>query len=446
VQARQIVVETQKEIEQIIAALQAAPEEFERLAKKYSVDASSASMGGLLPPVRQNSGFPEFEQALFSLQPGQISQPVKVADKYYVFRCERIFPAEEIPAEHRTEIEQRLVGELSNQKLGDAAVALFEKMQQTASIQNVMNNPQLREQHPGVAAIVNGTQIPIRHVGEICIVRFGQEVLKTEINRSLLRASLQQHGLEVTQSDLDEEIRRAAESMRFVDNQGQVNIEAWLDYITENDRSKVDFYIEDEVWPSVALRKLVEQGIAVTEEDMTRGFEANFGPRVEVLAIITDNHQQATRVWSMAASNPTAEFFGKLANQYSIEPASKNNFGQVPPIQRHGGRPELEKEAFSLKPGEISKVIQVGDFWIIMFCQGMTEPVVTEFNAVKDEIHRNIHEKKMRIAMYEKFNQLIEDAQIDNYLTGTSQTGKAQVRQARQEMNSGMPANGPIQR
>jgi parvulin-like peptidyl-prolyl isomerase len=437
VQVRQIVVDTQAEMDQLMAALKAAPEEFERLAKRYSVDANSASMGGLLPPIRRNSGLAEFEKIVFGLQPGQLSEPLHIAEKYVVIRCERLFPAEEIPAESRPEFEQRIATELQKKKMNEAAIDMFETMKKSATIQNVMNDPELKERYPGVAAIVNGSEIPIRYVAETCISRFGAQVLTTEINRLLLKEELKKNNLEITQQDLDEEIVRAAVSMGYVDSNRNPNVELWLNFITDNDPSKVEFYVADEVWPTVALKKLVEKGVTVTEEDMTRGFEANFGARVEVLAILTDNHQKATRVWKMAADNPTAEFFGQLANEYSIEPASRNNFGQVPPIQRHGGRPELEKEAFSLKPGEISKVVQVGGYWVIMYCQGMTEPVVTEYEAVKDEVYKNIMEKKLRIAMYDKFQQVTEDAQIDNYLAGTSQTGKAQVREARQSADPG---------
>lgn len=438
VQVRQIVIDTADEANQIMSAAKENPADFERLAKQYSVDTNSASIGGLLPPVRRNSGLPQFETVAFSLQPGQISQPVQVADKFIVMKCERHFPAEQIPADQLVAIQDRLTQEISNAKMSDAAVGLFAEMQQTAQIQNVMNDPALSKQMPGVAAVVNGQQIPKNHVAEECIVRHGREMLETEINRALLTQSLQQLGMQVTQDDINGEIARAAESIGHLAPDGSVDVDRWLKFVTGNDLSKVDFYIEDEVWPTVALKKLVESSVSVTDEDMQKGFEANYGPRVEVLAIMTNDHRQATRVWDMATRNPTAEYFGQLANQYSIEPASKNNFGQVPPIQRHGGRPDLEKEAFNLQVGEISKVVQVGEYWVMMYCQGRTEPVVTEFAAVKDEIHRTILEKKMRLAMYEKFNAVRTEAQIDNFLAGTSQTGAAAVRQARAEVGDPM--------
>jgi len=317
-------------------------------------------------------------------------------------------------------------------KMSDAAVNLFAKMQETAQVQNVMNDPQLSQQMPGIAAVVNGMQIPKNHVAEECIVRYGKDMLETEINRTILSQSLQQSGLQVAEEDIHREIARAAESLGHLDPNGEVNVERWLNFVTGNDLTKVDFYIEDEVWPTVATKKLVESSVSVSDEDLQKGYEANFGPRVEVLVIVTTDHRQSLKVWNMASANPTADYFGKLAFQYSVEPASKNNYGQVPPIQKHGGRAELEKEAFNLRPGEISKVVQVGEHWVIMFCQGQTEPIVTEFNAVKNELHKNILEKKMRLAMFERFQQIRENAQIDNFLLGTSQTGKAAVQAARQ--------------
>ena len=255
--------------------------------------------------------------------------------------------------------------------------------------------------------------------------------------------AIKKAGIQVDPKDIDAEIARAAEAVGKLNKDGTVNVNEWLAFVTNNDLSKVDFYIEDEVWPTVALKKFVASKVEVTQEDLNKGFEANYGPRVEVLAMVLDDHRRARKYWGMASANPTPDFFGQLANQYSIEPASKANFGAVPPIRKHGGRPELEKEAFQLQAGELSKVIQVGEHWIILLCQGRTEPVVTDFDVVKEELRKNILEKKMRLAMAETFQQLREQAQIDNYMAGTSQPGAEAVRAARaqqQQQQGGQPA------
>lgn len=436
VQVRQITVDTQAEAEQLLAAASANPEEFGRLAKDHSIDPNSASVRGLLPPIRRNSGLPEFEEIAFSLQPGQISHVFQLADKFVFLKCERIFPATDLNEQQLIAAEDRIIDELSNEKLATAATELFERMQASAQIENILNDPVRSKEIPGVAAIVNGTRVLNNQVGEECITRFGTKMLDTEINRTLLIQSLEQNGLQVEQEHINQEIARAATSMGCLNQDGSINMDQWLSYATGDDLSKVDFYIEDEVWPTVALKRLVEAGVTVTDEDLQKGFEANFGPRVEVLACVANDHRQALKVWKMASANPTAEFFGQLANQFSTEPASSANYGEVPPIQQHGGRPELEKEAFALNPGEISKVVQVGEHWVILYCRGRTQPKVSDFEAVRGELHDNIHEKKIRLAMSDRFRTLREDAQIDNFLAGTSQTGKAAVAAAREHQST----------
>ena len=97
----------------------------------------------------------------------------------------------------------------------------------------------------------------------------------------------------------------------------------------------------------------------------------------------------------MARTKPTAEYFGDLAAEYSIESSSRVLRGEVPPIKKHGGQPVLEEEAFSLKPGELSGVIQVEDRCIILFCEGFTQPTNVHFAAVRDLIYEDIFEKKL---------------------------------------------------
>ncbi len=431
IQVRQIALDDLPTARTIREQLDKSPHAFEKFAKAHSIDTNSASMGGLLPPVRRNSGFPQFEQVAFSLQPGQISDVVKFEDTFLILRCERIFDAEQLTPEQTAKVHERLMEEIARDKLRDSAVEMFKQLQETAQIVNVMNDPKLSTQMPGVAAVVNGVKVLKNQVAEECITRFGRMMLDVEITRSLLVQALERSGTAVNQEDINREITRAAVAGGFQGADGKVLIEQYLASVTGNDARKIDFYIEDQVWPSVALKALVEDGVSVSEEDMQKGFEANFGPGVEVLAIVLQDQRTATKVWKMAAANPTAEYFGQLAHQYSIEPASKNNYGEVPPIQRFSGKTELEKEAFSLSEGERSKVIQIGEHWAILYCKGFTSPKVNDFDAVKEELHADILEKKMRLAMGEEMQKIRADAQIDNYLTGTSQTGKAMVRSAR---------------
>ena len=119
-----------------------------------------------------------------------------------------------------------------------------------------------------------------------------------------------------------------------------------------------------------------------------------------------------------------------------MDPVSRENFGRVPPIRQHGGRLEMEREAFALKPGELSGIIASEDSFVILRCTGFTTPVVRSLdNEVREELVKDIREKKLRIAMAVEFDRLLESAAIENYLAGTFQSpakprgGSAAARQ-----------------
>jgi hypothetical protein len=93
----------------------------------------------------------------------------------------------------------------------------------------------------------------------------------------------------------------------------------------------------------------------------------------------------------------------------------------VPPIQRFGGQPQLEDVAFELKPDELSGIIQLGDKFVILKCEGRTQPVAVNQEEVQDILYQDIYETKLRLAMNNKFEEIRAHARIDNYLAGTSQ-------------------------
>jgi len=104
----------------------------------------------------------------------------------------------------------------------------------------------------------------------------------------------------------------------------------------------------------------------------------------------------------------------------------------VPPIQKHSGQPLVEKEAFALKKGEISGIVQLeADKFVILFCEGRTVPAKVEFAAVRDVLQQDILEKKTRLAMADLFESLQENATIDNYLAGTTRLPKKAAPQAK---------------
>lgn len=78
--------------QQIEAQLKAG-KDFGELARKYSADPGSASQGGDLGWAEKSAYVGPFADALFGLQPGQISEPVKSQFGYHIIRLDEVRPA-----------------------------------------------------------------------------------------------------------------------------------------------------------------------------------------------------------------------------------------------------------------------------------------------------------------------------------------------------------------
>ncbi|MEP6764197.1 MAG: peptidylprolyl isomerase [Gemmatimonadaceae bacterium] len=74
--------------------LVAHPDLFESMAKHESMDDASKELGGDLGWRRRGELVPEFERAIFSLNPGVISPIVETIYGYHIIRVDRVQPAE----------------------------------------------------------------------------------------------------------------------------------------------------------------------------------------------------------------------------------------------------------------------------------------------------------------------------------------------------------------
>jgi len=441
VRARLIVLSDAKRAAQLQRQLAANPDDFARVAMQESEDPNSASIGGLIQPIRLHTGEPLVEQAAFALEPGQVSSVLQVGGQQVVLlKCDEHLPAHNVKM---ADVKPSLEESIREEKLREVANGLFEKLQSSATVKNVYNDPQLRQAMPGVVATVNGEQITMVQLGQECLARHGEPVLEGEISRLLLQQELKRANATVTQADLEAEMGHAAVLAGVTTSNGQADLKRWIKLSTEQQDVSYEVYLRDSVWPSAALKKLTSGKVEVTQEDLEKSFQANHGERVRCRAIVLSQMRRAQEVWAKARENTSLEFFCKLAAEYSIEPTSKTLRGEVPPIRRFGGQPQLEEAAFALQKDEMSGIVQVGDKFVILKCEGRTEPVNVTLDEVRDILRGDLYEKKLRLAMAETFDRLQTQSRIDNYLAGTSHAPPAQQARAGQaRTGQGRPQQG----
>ncbi|MHC4066089.1 MAG: peptidylprolyl isomerase [Planctomycetota bacterium] len=98
------------DVERVKQALEAGAD-FADLARRHSANTITAPSGGLLQPFsKDDPGVPALlGEAAFSLEPGQVSNAVRVGNWYHVLRLERRLPAADVAFDQvRTELQARL--------------------------------------------------------------------------------------------------------------------------------------------------------------------------------------------------------------------------------------------------------------------------------------------------------------------------------------------------
>ncbi len=263
-----------------------------------------------------------------------------------------------------------------------------------------------------VMARVGKETISREAVADECLARHGKEVLDDLIHRLVIQQECEARQITVTEQEITAEIEKIAKRFNLEVGQWQQMLQAERNITPAQYRSSV-------IFPMVALRKLAGETVDLNEDDIQKAFVREYGPRVKARVIMLDNMRRANDVWEEAHRNP--DDFEKLAQKYSIDPNSRALGGQVPPIPRYTGNDKLEQAAFKLKNGDLSPVVELGSGrWVIMKCEGRTEPVVTDIEEVRNSLVDQLTEAKTQQAIGKVFEKIKEQTRVDNYLTQTS--------------------------
>lgn len=100
-------------------------EDFAELARTYSADEATAEAGGSLGVFGPEEMLPEFSNAVFSMTPGEISDPIRTDYGFHVVRLESRAAAETRElSEVEAEIESQLRDEKSGERLNEVVLEL----------------------------------------------------------------------------------------------------------------------------------------------------------------------------------------------------------------------------------------------------------------------------------------------------------------------------------
>lgn len=178
---------------------------------------------------------------------------------------------------------------------------------------------------------------------------------------------------------------RAAEIRREIDQENEKFLEQWLQQKNMG-RSEFELALEIRAY----LVKIAEPELRdkLTEENVRTAWRAKYGENVVVQMIEASTMQKILEVQRRLAT----ESFEKVAREMS-ENRSAALDGELPAFSREARYPDAMKDqAFGLKEGEVSIIIQTEDKYIILKVKKKIEPKAVTFESVRETLKTELFE------------------------------------------------------
>lgn len=186
--ASHILIEDGENAEETMATIQerlAAGESFATLAEEFSVDTVSAEQGGDLGFAERGVYDPAFEEALFALEEGEVSDPVSTSFGVHLIKLEDVQKTEAPPL---AELEDQLRRELAQREATERFAEVRSELADLAYAADDLAGPaeelglEVREKS-GITR--NGGEAPFDHAGLIRQL-FSEDVLTEGFNTELI--------------------------------------------------------------------------------------------------------------------------------------------------------------------------------------------------------------------------------------------------------------------
>jgi hypothetical protein len=273
-----------------------------------------------------------------------------------------------------------------------------------------------------VAYIYNSIPITREELGEYLISRLGAERVDFLVNHRIIDHACQSKGIQITEAEITAQLADDVKAMG-------INAADFESKVLKRFNKTLFEYREDVIRPKLALAKFCRDRITISADDLKNAFEAKYGPKVQCRMIVLpkDQARRNLEIYEKVRNDDKA-FDEQARAQFIGYLASRG--GEVPPIHRHFGDPRIEKEAFSLKPGEVSSVIEMPDNTsVILKCVKHIDADTTKrMEEVHLALHKEIFDGKLAQEIPRVFEELRKHANPTVFL-------RKQVTQADLERN-----------
>ena len=214
-----------------------------------------------------------------------------------------------------------------------------------------------------VAYIYGDVPITREDLGEFLIERYGAEKVQLLVNKLIIEHACQRRGLTVTRDEIDAALAQDLKDLG-------VNKRDFIKVVLKNYGKTLYEWENDVIKPRLLMGKLIRDQISVSEEDLKKMFEHLYGEKVRGRIIMWQPSELRIAQRKYGEIRETEEAFAREArNQFN--PTLAQSGGQVT-VAKHslGQNNLLEKEAFALHEGEVSRILSTQEGHIVFKCDG----------------------------------------------------------------------------
>lgn len=260
-----------------------------------------------------------------------------------------------------------------------------------------------------VAYIHDSVPITREELGEYLISRYGAEKLELLVNTRIIEYACRQKGIDVTEAEIEAALEEDLKPLG-------VNRSEFVSKVLKQYHKNLYEWKQDVIRPRILLTKLLQGQIVPTEEEMRQAFENRFGEKVQCRIIMFPKGQQLQAMKCFEKVRNSDEEFDRAAKQQA-NPNLAATGGSVKPLARFCGHADIEREAFSLRPGEVSRVIETDEGYLILKCVRRVPPDVNaNFQAERKNLEKDVLDKKVQAQIPELFKNLREMAHPQVFL------------------------------
>lgn len=264
-----------------------------------------------------------------------------------------------------------------------------------------------------VATIYGNQPISREELGEYLIARFGAERLDFLVNRKIVEKACQARGITVTDAEIQAQLQADVRAL----GGPTMSEKIFADQVLRKFNKTLFEWKEDVVRPKLLLAKYCKPYVKVEEADIQKTYEARYGPKVKCrLIVLAEDDRRKDLIWKEVQESD--DKFKEYAKTQMI-PALAANAGEASAIHKHFGDERIEREAFKMKPGDVSHCIQLKDrTWLIMKCdEHIPADPKRGYVDVRLELFKELEEVKLAQLIAETFQRLRKEASPHLYLT-----------------------------